>query len=160
AKLLNDWFVCIKVDREERPDIDNVYMTALHVLRESGGWPLSMFLTADAKPIVGGTYWPPEDKSVDGQKTLGLKGVLRKMHELPGSTARASEEQADEVAERTSVALAGAARGVALMEHKRGLAEGAMEAAKDEYEKPHGGFGPREGRSRGPKFPPPPILGL
>src|SRR5438876_7784825 len=62
AKLLNQWFVCIKVDREERPDIDTIYMTALQVLRQRGGWPLSMFLTADGKPIVGGTYWPPEDK--------------------------------------------------------------------------------------------------
>src|SRR5262249_206471 len=67
AKILNRDFVCIKVDREERPDIDNVYMTAIQVMppRQGGGWPLSMFLTADGKPIVGGTYWPPEDKTID-----------------------------------------------------------------------------------------------
>src|SRR5215831_10276276 len=82
AKLMNDWFVCIKVDREERPDIDNVYMTAIHVLGGNGGWPLSMFLTADGKPIVGGTYWPPDDKTVQGEKLLGFKSVLRKMHTL------------------------------------------------------------------------------
>src|SRR5262249_3121615 len=57
AKLLNDWFVCVKVDREERPDIDHIYMTALTVLQEGrGGWPLSMFLTPEGKPIAGGTY--------------------------------------------------------------------------------------------------------
>ncbi|HEY3789516.1 MAG TPA: thioredoxin domain-containing protein, partial [Urbifossiella sp.] len=61
AKVLNENFVCIKVDREERPDIDDVYMTALNVYGESGGWPLSMFLTPDAKPIGGGTYFPPDD---------------------------------------------------------------------------------------------------
>src|SRR5436309_1502406 len=65
AKLLNQWFVCIKVDREERPDIDNIYMTALNTLSQRGGWPLSMFLTADGKPIVGGTYWPPDDREED-----------------------------------------------------------------------------------------------
>src|SRR5436309_1951981 len=68
AKYLNKHFVCIKVDREERPDIDNIYMTALQVQGIHGGWPLSMFLTADAKPIAGGTYWPPADKEVDGEK--------------------------------------------------------------------------------------------
>src|SRR5437763_1122614 len=50
AKLLNQWFVCIKVDREERPDIDHIYMTALQAMGQNGGWPLSMFLTADARP--------------------------------------------------------------------------------------------------------------
>src|SRR5438874_1898096 len=58
AKLLNDWFICIKVDREERPDIDSIYMTALNVRGNRGGWPLSMFLTSEGKPIIGGTYWP------------------------------------------------------------------------------------------------------
>src|SRR5438874_6954355 len=62
AKILNDSFVCIKVDREERPDIDNVYMTALSAQGRSGGWPLSMFLLPDGRPIVGGTYWPREDR--------------------------------------------------------------------------------------------------
>src|SRR6476619_4869488 len=62
AQLLNDNFVCIKVDREERPDVDDVYMTALNVTGESGGWPLSMFLTPEGKPIFGGTYFPPDDR--------------------------------------------------------------------------------------------------
>src|SRR5262249_21216761 len=132
AKLLNDWFVCIKVDREERPDIDNVYMTALHVLGERGGWPLTMFLTADAKPIVGGTYWPPDDKVIDGQKVRGFKSVLRRMHDLHKDKAKALEEQADVVAERTAEALAGASRGLALIELKRELVSGAVEAVKDE----------------------------
>src|ERR1700758_3070224 len=65
ARLLNESFVCIKVDREHRPDIDNIYMTALQNLRVSGGWPLSMFLTADGRPIVGGTYWPREDRKTE-----------------------------------------------------------------------------------------------
>src|SRR6266478_7688503 len=55
AKILNESFICIKVDREERPDIDHIYMTALQTQRSGGGWPLSMFLLPDARPIVGGT---------------------------------------------------------------------------------------------------------
>jgi len=62
AELMNAHFVNIKVDREERPDIDRVYMDALHVMGEQGGWPLTMFLTPDLKPFWGGTYFPPESK--------------------------------------------------------------------------------------------------
>ncbi|NJM29645.1 MAG: thioredoxin domain-containing protein [Rhizobiales bacterium] len=62
ANLMNQHFVCIKVDREERPDIDTIYMTALHALGEQGGWPLTMFLTPDAEPFWGGTYFPPEPR--------------------------------------------------------------------------------------------------
>ncbi len=62
ARLMNDLFVNIKVDREERPDIDHIYMSALHALGQQGGWPLTMFLTSDGKPMFGGTYWPPEPR--------------------------------------------------------------------------------------------------
>ena len=62
ADLMNQNFVNIKVDREERPDIDRIYMAALHSLGEQGGWPLTMFLTPDALPFWGGTYFPPETK--------------------------------------------------------------------------------------------------
>jgi hypothetical protein len=62
ANLMNQHFVSIKVDREERPDIDTIYMTALHALGEQGGWPLTMFLTPDAEPFWGGTYFPPEPR--------------------------------------------------------------------------------------------------
>ncbi len=62
ARLMNELFVNIKVDREERPDIDHIYMTALHALGQQGGWPLTMFLTPDGMPMLGGTYWPPEPR--------------------------------------------------------------------------------------------------
>ncbi len=62
AALMNKLFVNIKVDREERPDIDHIYMTALHALGEQGGWPLTMFLAPDGSPMFGGTYWPPEPR--------------------------------------------------------------------------------------------------
>ncbi len=81
AKLMNDWFICIKIDREERPDIDRIYMTALETLSQHGGWPLSMFLTAEGKPIVGGTYWPREDKEIEGEKVRGFKTLLKVVNE-------------------------------------------------------------------------------
>ena len=62
AELMNAGFVSIKVDREERPDLDQIYMSAVQLLTGSGGWPLTVFLTPDAKPFYGGTYFPPDDK--------------------------------------------------------------------------------------------------
>ncbi|QMU27193.1 thioredoxin domain-containing protein [Adhaeribacter radiodurans] len=60
AQLMNQHFVCIKVDREERPDVDQIYMDALHAMGVQGGWPLNVFLNAEAKPFYGGTYFPPQ----------------------------------------------------------------------------------------------------
>ena len=62
AGIMNQHFVCIKVDREERPDLDSVYMNAVQALTGGGGWPMTVFLTPDTKPFYGGTYFPPEDR--------------------------------------------------------------------------------------------------
>src|SRR5205085_9752730 len=62
AAILNERFVCIKVDREERPDVDKIYMTFVQAMTGSGGWPLNVFITPDRKPFFGGTDWPPELK--------------------------------------------------------------------------------------------------
>ncbi len=67
AAYLNANFICIKVDREERPDVDSIYMTALHALQQRGGWPMNMFLTPDRQPFYGGTYFPPRDGAPGGQ---------------------------------------------------------------------------------------------
>lgn len=61
AALMNEHFVCIKVDREERPDIDQIYMDAVQAMQQRGGWPLNVFLTPDQKPFYGGTYFPPKN---------------------------------------------------------------------------------------------------
>ncbi len=58
AKLMNEYFVCIKVDREERPDVDNIYMSAAQAMGKRGGWPLTIIMTAERKPFFGGTYVP------------------------------------------------------------------------------------------------------
>jgi uncharacterized protein YyaL (SSP411 family) len=62
ASYMNEHFVCVKVDREERPDIDSIYMDVLQAMNGSGGWPMTMFLTPDARPFFGGTYFPPSDR--------------------------------------------------------------------------------------------------
>ena len=62
ADALNGGFVSIKVDREERPDVDDIYMAAVQTMTGSGGWPLSLFLTPDGRPFYGGTYYPPDDR--------------------------------------------------------------------------------------------------
>jgi uncharacterized protein YyaL (SSP411 family) len=160
AKLLNDWFVCIKVDREERPDIDNIYMTALEVYSQHGGWPMSMFLTADGKPIFGGTYWPADDKEIDGQKVQGFKSILTRVHTLYTEKPKELEEQADRVATRTAELLAGAVRGLSLVELNRDLVTETVDALREEFDKVHGGFGNAERKFEGTKFPTPPYLRL
>jgi uncharacterized protein YyaL (SSP411 family) len=160
AKLLNQWFVCIKVDREERPDIDHIYMTALNVFTEHGGWPLSMFLTADGKPFFGGTYWPREDREVEGVKVRGFKSVLKAIHEFDKDNRKKLEEQADKVAEATTEALGGTARGVAVIDLDRKLVAGAVDAVKEEFDPVHGGFGSPQRDFRGTKFPMPTALEL
>ncbi|WP_430396713.1 thioredoxin domain-containing protein [Ferrovibrio sp.] len=77
AALMNQLYVNIKVDREERPDIDTLYMNALHLLGEHGGWPLTMFLTPEAEPFWGGTYFPPEPR----YGRAGFPDVLRRVSE-------------------------------------------------------------------------------
>src|SRR6266571_5163024 len=62
AKVMNENFVNIKVDREERPDLDQIYMSAVQIMTGSGGWPLTIFLLPTGEPIFGGTYFPPEDR--------------------------------------------------------------------------------------------------
>ena len=62
ANIMNSNFVSIKVDKEERPDLDSIYMAAVQTITGSGGWPLSIFLTPDLRPFFGGTYFPPQDR--------------------------------------------------------------------------------------------------
>jgi len=80
AQIMNAHFVCIKVDREERPDLDTIYMNALHVLtREGGGWPLSVFLTPDLTPFYAGTYYPPDDRYAPHRPSF--KRLLAAIHD-------------------------------------------------------------------------------
>ena len=93
AALMNRWFVNIKVDREERPDIDETYMLARQLLTGSGGWPNNLFLTPDLKPFFAGSYFPPEDR--DGRR--GFPSILKLIHEGWQENPTEFEEVADKV---------------------------------------------------------------
>jgi uncharacterized protein YyaL (SSP411 family) len=160
AKLLDKGFVCIKVDREERPDVDHVYMTALSVTGQRGGWPLSMFLTADGKPILGGTYWPREDKEIEGQKIRGFKSIVTLVHEFHQKTPDDITSRADKLAADTREALIGAARGSALVDLDRALITAAIDPLKERFDPEYGGLGNASRKFLGTKFPTPPTLEL
>ncbi|QDU21106.1 thioredoxin domain-containing protein [Urbifossiella limnaea] len=158
AKLLAANFVCIKVDREERPDIDDVYMTALNVAGDSGGWPLSMFLTPDGKPIFGGTYFPPKDKKVGDATQLGFSTVLGKVNELMAKEKDGLFKQADKVAEMTNDALARGTRFQLVGALTREMV--AEAAGAYEFDPVYGGTGSKDRDFKGTKFPRPSVYGF
>lgn len=92
AKLMNELYVNIKVDREERPDVDEIYMNAVQMLTGRGGWPMTVFLTPDGKPFYGGTYFPPEDRHNLPAFPRVLAGVAQAYHERPQDIANATTQ--------------------------------------------------------------------
>jgi uncharacterized protein YyaL (SSP411 family) len=98
AAVMNDLFVNIKVDREERPDVDAIYMAALHELGEQGGWPLTMFLTSDAEPFWGGTYFPKEARYGRPAFTQVLKEIARIYRDEQGKVRRNADTLKDRLA--------------------------------------------------------------
>jgi uncharacterized protein len=103
AKLMNDLFVNIKVDREERPDVDRVYMTYVQATTGGGGWPMSVFLTPDLKPFYGGTYFPPEDR----YGRAGFPTVLQRIAEAWKSDHEKVVETANDAIKTLAEASAG-----------------------------------------------------
>src|SRR6201984_3193287 len=83
ARLMNELFVSIKVDREERPDLDEIYMNAVQMLTGHSGWPMTVFLTPEGKPFYGGTYFPPEDRQGMPGFPRILTGVAQAYREKP-----------------------------------------------------------------------------
>ena len=98
AAVMNDLFVNIKVDREERPDVDAIYMAALHELGEQGGWPLTMFLTSDAEPFWGGTYFPKEARYGRPAFTQVLKEIARIYRDEQGKVRQNADSLKDRLA--------------------------------------------------------------
>jgi uncharacterized protein len=92
AHLMNELFVSVKVDREERPDVDDVYMRAVQMLTGRGGWPMTVFLTPDGKPFYGGTYFPPGDRHGLPGFPRVLQAVARAYHERPDDVAKSVAE--------------------------------------------------------------------
>jgi hypothetical protein len=148
AAFLNERFVSIKVDREERPDLDEIYMTAVQAMTGQGGWPLTAFLTPDLEPFFGGTYFPPEDR----WGRAGLLTVLRRIDE-------AWRERREEVA-RSAAELAFHLRALGEVPTPSGRPAGVSEILRaaaslaGRFDARWGGFG------GAPKFPPHGALAL
>ena len=104
ARHLNEHFVCIKVDREERPDVDAVYMSAVQALTGSGGWPMSVWLTHDREPFYGGTYFPPRDGARGSR--VGFPSLCATLHQVwteePDKVSGSARMLADAVRERVA----------------------------------------------------------
>jgi uncharacterized protein len=142
--FLSEHFVCIKVDREERPDVDKIYMTFVQATTGSGGWPMNVFLTPDRKPFYGGTYFPPDNR----QGRPGFLQVLQRIHQL-WETQR--EDLTDSAAEtHTRMEQMGAANhGDSEVLPAAEVLRNAGLLFKAAYDPRHGGFG------GAPKFPQP-----
>lgn len=150
ADLMNASFINIKVDREERPDIDEIYMTATQIMTGSGGWPNSVFLTPDLLPFFGGTYFPPEDS----HGRPGFPKVLNALREVWLTQQTEVIAQAEKITEviRQATAAAPGSLGEAALD--RSLISAAVKALESRYDATHGGFG------GAPKFPSPTNLEL
>ena len=141
ASALNSDFVAIKVDREERPDVDDIFMAAVQTMTGSGGWPLSVFLTPDRKPFYGGTYFPPADR----YGRTGFPTLLNAIAQAWKSRRSELEQSANELLSHVRANAEGLAVGGAV-----GPAplEAAARSLAAQFDPDHGGFG------GAPKFPP------
>ena len=159
AKTLNENFVCIKVDREERPDIDDIYMTALQVYYQmigspsNGGWPLSIFMTPDGKPVAGGTYFPPEDTN----GSQGFSTVLERLMDLWKNKHDQMEGNADIIAKETR-RLMRPKVSLKQVPVDEKLVETAFLAISSSFDPDFGGIDFNPKRPDGPKFPTPTKL--
>ena len=147
AKLMNEHFVCIKVDREERPDLDQIYMTAVQIMTGRGGWPMSVFLTPDLRPFFGGTYWPPFAR----MNMPGFRDVLAGVHDAwknrRDDVLRSADELTSELVQSASRSLPKSGMTLETLRH-------AMTQLLRIADRQHGGFG------GAPKFPHPMDLRL
>ena len=143
ARFLNQHFVSIKVDREERPDVDKIYMTFVQAMTGSGGWPLNVFLAPDLKPFYGGTYWPPESK-------YGRPSFLQVLQQIVAAWQNKREQLLSSSADlHQKLQQLTAREGTNLLLLNTNVARQAGAALKEGYDSLHGGFG------GAPKFPSP-----
>ncbi len=141
AAVMNENFISIKVDREERPDLDDVYMSAVQSMTGSGGWPMSVFLTPDLRPFFGGTYFPPEDR----HGMAGFPRILEAVADAYRTRRSEVEQQAAMLAAHLQEQLTVRAGD---REPQRAQLEAASARIGGGFDPVHGGFG------AAPKFPP------
>ncbi len=140
AQIMNKHFVCIKVDREQRPDIDDIYMKAVQMMTGSGGWPLSVFLTPDGKPFYGGTYYPPQDSYGRPGFSNILLTIAKAWKEQKGDLVNSADRLTDMLTESTASAQT---------DISANLLDNTFSYLKRIFDPANGGFG------TAPKFPQP-----
>ena len=147
AKYMNDHFINIKVDREERPDVDQIYMDAVQTLTRSGGWPLNCFLTSDKKPFFGGTYFPPKQT----ENRPSWHQVLEYISDLFQNERKNVESQADNLLEHIKKDNQNFISDIKGIEPEKifttSFLENTYDALQERFDRAEGGFG------RAPKFP-------
>ncbi len=145
ARMMNDLFVCVKVDREERPDVDAVYMDAVVALSGQGGWPMTVFVTPDGEPFFGGTYYPPEPRH-------GMPAF----QQVLGAVAEAYRDRREDVSRQAAVLVEalrqGAAKEPSAEPLTAELLDDAIAVLRSQFDPQWGGFG------RAPKFPPASVV--
>ncbi len=140
AALMNERFVNIKVDREERPDLDGIYMQAVQAMTGHGGWPMTVFLTPDGVPFYGGTYFPKDDRHGMPSFTRILRTVADAYHARPDDVARAADSVRELYASAAEQTRSAGALGQRLLDE-------AYRTLSSRYDEAHGGF------DGAPKFP-------
>ncbi len=145
AAYLNGHYVAIKVDREERPDVDAVYMAAVQALTQSGGWPMSMWLTPDREPFYGGTYFPPRAGARGAQ--FGFLDILRDIHGTYVSDAARVGRAAEALVRAVKAQMEPAAEAAAAARPSTGAVDQALAFYKRLFDDVNGGL------RRAPKFP-------
>jgi hypothetical protein len=145
ARMMNDLFVNVKVDREERPDVDSIYMQAVQAITGHGGWPMTMFLTPDGVPFYGGTYYPPEDRH-------GMPSFRRILVSVSEAWKTRREEVLKGATTLRGIYAAAEAPTAAGDGMTREQLAGTMRAMRNWYDPREGGFG------SAPKFPQPQLL--
>ncbi|MBV9253374.1 MAG: thioredoxin domain-containing protein, partial [Actinobacteria bacterium] len=148
AKVMNDLFVCVKVDREERPDVDAVYMEAVLAMSGNGGWPMTVFITPDGRPFFGGTYFPPEPRHGLPSFVQLLQAVDEAWRERRGEILGQADQLSDAILSRTQTG------GPSPGEISADLLERAYGMLREQFDPEWGGFG------RAPKFPQTSMLEL
>ncbi|MBD0291060.1 MAG: thioredoxin domain-containing protein, partial [Thermoleophilia bacterium] len=147
ARLMNEHFVSVKVDREERPDVDGLYMEAVVALTQHGGWPMTVFLTPDGRPFWGGTYFPPEPR-------FGMPSFRQVLTSI-AEVYRTRRGELDRQAAALTDALRKASEQPPSAEPlTTGLLSGALATLRSQFDHVNGGFG------GAPKFPPASTLEL
>jgi uncharacterized protein YyaL (SSP411 family) len=141
AKVMNEWFIPVKVDREERPDLDQVYQLVVQLMGRSGGWPLTVFLTPDQRPFFGGTYFPPVDRYGMPSFPKVLQAVWEAYHARPDEITAQAEEITQAI-RRIATSDAGAGGEI----DEDSVPHAARKLAS-RFDDENGGFGQR------PKFP-------